>query len=244
MNTHHTHGDNDKILDQDLEHLGQAYGALEQDTPPGLLDQAILNRAHRAVGKKPGWLQFGWLHGLTTAAVIVLAFSIVLNQREPIPVEESLILESSPALLRSEATGKGQAEPAKDAGEIEFKALRTASEEDVSQKSATSRKEALPAGSTLSVSSAPQPAEVELREEAAPGATSTAHDTVDFLSVVAPAAIQYDEQDAAENEQLDAEQRLAEIISLKQAGDETWKAALDAFREQFPDYPLPAELED
>ena len=95
MNTHKTHGDNDSTLDKGLDELGRAYSKLEKDTPPDLLDQAILNRAHREVEKKTGWTQFGWLHGLTTAAVIVLAFSIVLQQREPVPVEEAIILELS-----------------------------------------------------------------------------------------------------------------------------------------------------
>lgn len=242
MNTHRTHGDNDTILDQDLGHLEQAYLELEQDTPPGLLDQAILNRAHRAVSKKPGGLQFGWLHGLTTAAVIVLAFSIVLNQREPVPVEDTLMLESSPALPRSEATGKSQAQPATDADQLEFEAVREASESDVLQKSAMSRKEAFPPGEVLNISNAET--EIGLQEEAAPRAKSAAHDADDSIMPTAPVATEYREQDVPVEDEPDAEQKLAEIIRLKQAGDETWKAALDVFREQFPTYPLPAELED
>jgi hypothetical protein len=42
----------------------------------------------------------------------------------------------------------------------------------------------------------------------------------------------------------DAEDQLAEIIRLRQAGDESWRAALEAFVEAYPDYPLPADLTD
>jgi hypothetical protein len=85
MNTIHNNGENDQALNDGLEKLGQAYGRLEQDEPPELLDQAILNNAHRAVEKKSGWKDFGWVHGLATAAVFVLAFTIILDQRELAP---------------------------------------------------------------------------------------------------------------------------------------------------------------
>ena len=74
MNTIHNNGENDKSLNEDLHRLGKAYGQLPHDQPPQLLDQAILNSAHRAVENKPHWMKFGWLHGLTTAAVFVLAY--------------------------------------------------------------------------------------------------------------------------------------------------------------------------
>ena len=76
MNSIHNNGENDSSLNDDLVKLGHGYGQLQQDEPPELLDQAILNSAHRALEKKPHWMKFGWLHGLTTAAVFVLAFSL------------------------------------------------------------------------------------------------------------------------------------------------------------------------
>ena len=85
MNSIHNNGENDKSLSEGLDKLSREYGLLEQHEPPELLDQAILNSAHRAVEKKPHWMKFSWLHGLTTAAVFVLAFSIFLNQRDPVP---------------------------------------------------------------------------------------------------------------------------------------------------------------
>ena len=86
MNNIPNNGENDQSLSDGLDRLGDAYGQLQHEEPPELLDQAILNRAHRAVEKKPGWMQFGWMHGLTTTAVVVLALSLIFNQREQVTV--------------------------------------------------------------------------------------------------------------------------------------------------------------
>ena len=108
MNSIHNNGENDTSLNDGLDKLGQAYGRLEQEEPPELLDQAILNSAHRAVEKKPHWMKFGWLHGLTTTAVFVLAFSLILNQPESTPVFEDEISNNEPAPVRRDRAAKKQ----------------------------------------------------------------------------------------------------------------------------------------
>jgi len=119
MNNIHNNGENDKSLSEGLDKLGHAYEQLEQNEPPELLDQAILNSAHRAVKTKPHWMQFGWLHGLTTAAVFVLALSIILDQRETAPVYED-------ALRSSETTGLTRQKAAKKqpVGESKFESFQ------------------------------------------------------------------------------------------------------------------------
>jgi len=109
MNSIHNNGENDKTLDADLDKLSSAYARLEQHEPPGLLDQAILNSAHRAVEKKPHRMRFSWLHGLTTTAVFVLAFSLILNQPESTPVLEDGISNSDDIRLESGNAAKKQA---------------------------------------------------------------------------------------------------------------------------------------
>ena len=79
MNSNHKNGDNNTPFEDDLGKVSQVYGQMPAEEPPELLDQAILNKAHRAVEKQSHWMQFGWLHGLTTAAVVVLAVSIILR---------------------------------------------------------------------------------------------------------------------------------------------------------------------
>jgi len=116
MNSIHNNGENDKSLDEGMDKLDQAYTQLPDEHPPELLDQAILNSAHRAVEKKPHWMQFGWLHGLTTAAVVVLAISLMFNQREQLPSFENELKVDESVRLRRATVGKKQS-PEMQAGE-------------------------------------------------------------------------------------------------------------------------------
>ena len=107
MNTIHNNGENDNALNDGLGKVGQAYSQLPHEEPPELLDQAILNSAHRAVEKKPHWMKFGWLHGLTTTAVFVLALSLIFNQREQVPdFDDRMRTSESVGLQREKAVKK------------------------------------------------------------------------------------------------------------------------------------------
>ena len=108
MNTIHDNGENDKSLNGGLDKVGHAYSQLPHEEPPELLDQAILNSAHRAVEKKPHWMKFGWLHGLTTTAVFVLALSLIFNQREQVPDFDDRMRTSESAGLQREKAAKKQ----------------------------------------------------------------------------------------------------------------------------------------
>ncbi len=217
--TPHDKSQNSNLAD-DLATLGQAYQQLKSEEPPELLDQAVLSSAHRAVEKKAGWMDFGWTHGLTTAAVVVLALTIILTQRQP-PV---------PASVSSKTTGLASPAPAPvPASESEFKSelklepggltrkLRSAEpgySNDQYKESRTepdSLRQAMPAASTLG--------------EAMPEAQKPAKAMATDLA-------------AARDVQLQI------ILELKRAGDDRWKAALKAFIERYPDYPLPDELKN
>lgn len=110
MNNIPNNGENDQSLRNDLDRIGDAYRQQQHEEPPELLDQAILNSAHRAVEKQPHWLQFGWLHGLTTAAVFVLALSLIFHQREQVPVYEDGIRVNDSSGLQRERAAKKQTE--------------------------------------------------------------------------------------------------------------------------------------
>ena len=107
MNNRPNNGENNQALSDDLDRLGDAYRQLPHEEPPELLDQAVLNSAHRAVDKKSHWMQFGWLHGLTTTAVFVLALSLIFNQREQVPdFEDGMKVNESIGLQRERAVKK------------------------------------------------------------------------------------------------------------------------------------------
>lgn len=133
MNTIHNIGENDKPLNDGLDKLSHAYRQLPDAEPPELLDQAILNSAHRAVEKKPHWMKLGWLQGLTTAAVVVLAISLILNQREMVPVHENGIRVNEPGELQLEKAAKKQLQ------DIQTDDLRTETKEKSENRQDTFR---------------------------------------------------------------------------------------------------------
>jgi hypothetical protein len=122
MSNIRNNGENDQPLKDGLETLGDAYRQLQPEEPPELLDQAILNSAHRAVEKKAHWTQFGWLHGLTTTAVFVLALSLIFLQREQAPVlEDGLRVDESIGLQRERATSTPSRDAETDDHRMEMK---------------------------------------------------------------------------------------------------------------------------
>ena len=275
MNSHHTNGGKDTSLNDDLDKLGQAYRHSGQETPPDLLDQAILNRAHRAVEKKPHWTQFGWLHGLTTAAVFVLAFYIVMNQREPAPGFESDMLGGQSEYLKDEEVTKKQSVDELRVLHKESKA-KSDDRRDVFQSAPVaatpevSAMEVAPKGragklipeaqhpvrlqESLSEetegvdtdASALEMMDEELRQGDAdlnvdPPRENVASGQILPVAITEPAASDVRARDQAQSE---AERKLAAIIKLKKAGDESWKQELESFQDQYPDFPLPDELKN
>jgi hypothetical protein len=241
MNSIHNNGENDKSLNGELDKLSSAYTHLEQDEPPELLDQAILNSAHRAVEKKPHWMKFGWLHGLTTTAVFVLAFSLILNQPESTPIPEDGISNNENIRLES--------------GKVAKKSVaKELNPEDRSRHSASEVQHSLSAQESLrgKRDSLDKDAEITglLQEEIA---TDEADMMADSLNIEATyemsqpsAAVKpaLGEAEMQVSEKTGIEQELLAIIEMKQAGDNQWITELELFKERYPDYPLPDALKD
>ena len=70
----------DPDLGKAAEALGAAWTKLEQTEPPDMLDQAILNAARRDLEQRTRRVRRRWLGALTTAAVVVLALAITVQQ--------------------------------------------------------------------------------------------------------------------------------------------------------------------
>lgn len=271
MNNIHNNGENDQSLKDGLDELSGAYGQLPHDEPPGLLDQAILNSAHRAVEKKPHWMKFGWLHGLTTTAVFVLAFSLVLNQSETVPVHDDVISpEESTGLSRKVRVRKQAADIHADAAQMEKKEKSLYRQDSADAVPVTapqsppteSRMEESVMGAQPSLytkDANPGKTDSDNREtsaitlESEEQMVSEADMSVDLpqIEMVAekpfPAAIAKSvsgEVEKANDTNFEAEQKLQAIIELKQSGNETWKTELELFKKSYPDYPLPEVLQN
>ena len=274
MNSIHNNGKDDSSIDEGLDKLGLAYGQLQQEEPPELLDQAVLNSAHRAVESKPHWMQFGWLHGLTTAAVFVLAFSIILNQREPALDFEDGTISKQPTRSKVEKeTGEQtvikQVEPRlekkvkSDDRPDMLKISPVAAPESSAIRASEEEQLALPvSGASGSLYAQDKPAEI--REQADQDTTKTGLMQEEVLldeadsaadapqagvvsKIALPAAVsEPGEGDVKDRARTEpeAERQLLAIIRLKQSGDESWRTELESFQESYPNYPIPDELKN
>ena len=188
-------------------------------------------------------MDFGWIHGLTTAAVVVLALTIILTQRQPARIEESGMLPADPASL-----GRAQSP------ELKTNVPRRERVKTEPEYKEEFRKDMLQA----------TPSVGELEEDTipvhAPAAAVVAKQAIATLADELPPsesrpikvdAVKVDDvktdidRFAAERSQLsDEEAQLQAILMLKHAGDDRWKAELKIFIESYPDYPLPDELKN
>lgn len=235
MNNIHNNGPDDKLLNDELEDLGHSYQQLSSDEPPELLDQAILNSAHRAVASKDRWLDFGWVHGLTTAAVIVLALTVILTQREPVGLEVNGV--SKDALHTRPAASAPQPQAGSRTGDVaaresqdDFRAKKTVQSEAALREQDMVQEDS-PVDAVISM-----PASMELAEKL--DSKEAYDDQIDAAKTDVDKA--REELSAVSS----AETRLQAILTLKQAGDDRWREALKAFTKTYPDYPLPDELKD
>jgi len=242
MNSNHENGDNNTPLEDDLGKIRQAYRRMEQQEPPDLLDQAILNSAHRAVEKQPHWTQFGWLHGITTAAVVVLAISIILQQSQPVPVYEDDVISNEPMQLQLEKASKKESGNAVMDLSEEIK-LKTGSSDGSLDKDAELAAEEVMFEAADSLSDTPQAGTVTRQASPMASQAGAAAELASPAVIAEPAKSDFRARLAPESE-AEAEQELLAIIKLKQSGDESWRKELELFLERYPDYPLPDELKD
>ena len=229
MNSNHKNGEFNSSLEDDLDTIGQAYRDLGQEEPPALLDQAVLNSAHRAVEKQSHWMQFGWLHGLTTVAVVVLSFTIILQQEDPGPGLE-MVTPPDPAMQsRAENT-------VSEESMVTTKGFRKEKMLEVQKQDVDIPLEELIPSAEMADMASPPAARLQ-----------TAADEADAASGQAPSLLAEPETRQAmgmAREDADAEKELQQILSLKREGDESWQQALEQFIQRYPDYPLPEELAD
>ena len=215
-------------LDHELESLERAYGALAQDEPPELIDQAVLNRAKRAAGGDAGrrpW-SFGWIHGLTSAAIVVLAVAIYTQQPDPGDSEPMRVAKPPSSALRDvEAEIQPLQIPA-----------RQASTEKAPHVNAPEPRRRAPTEAKSAVA--------EFAETAADATEAVTRREVLPQGPEASGA-RLDQRTDADEEIEDPDHWLERIRELKRDGeDERAAQELEAFRQSWPDYPVPPELLD
>lgn len=265
MNSSHNNGESNGTLHDDLEQISRDYKSMEEQEPPELLDQAILSAAHRAVERKPGWMQFGWLHGLTTTAVIVLAISLVWQQKNTSPAFKDAIGPNTPTPLQSQKTANPSAPraTAKSTGpEIKMDENSLSRQKmSISESPSILQNEAEPVETVQSRESGDvqvvtgtrlvDEEVAEYRIDADKKETPVRRafsDEIDSVAEVMEEEVSHQTtgvsvQEDQQQTELTVEEHLAMIIRLKNAGDESWHTKLLEFKKRFPDYPVPEELE-
>ena len=234
----------DEHLEQALNELSREYRELEPEQPPEMLDQAVLNRARAAVEKTQAWpWNLGWVHTITTAAVVVIAVTLILQLRTELseppagPFIDGDLLPRKPS-PSEETLGRDEV--------FENRAVTADSAvlpvEDTAGMADKQAAKQLPVttGEIESVAS-----QAQLREE-----KTNTHDRRSMEQPVqAPAqskavsAKRAQAQEKSVSESLDPESWLQQIRGLKKAGDEeSFRRELEAFKETFPDFPLPDDL--
>jgi len=243
----------DSDLEQELEKLRSAWPELEAAEPPRLVDQAIMNMARRELppqgsGRRP----LRWLSAFATAAVVVLALTIVIQQDEQAlaPVLEEQDGFRLDALKKQEA--KRDESSVVDPGPGRDQEARQAKNQELAEElpvmSASSPEPQAADDSSAAV--APQAAAPAARKTAAAEKSITNISTepeqagkkaaFEAAANIPESAGEF--SDAAEDIP-DPAQWVERLLLLHQSQlYEKLEAELAAFREAYPDYPLPTEL--
>lgn len=226
MNAEPRESGNDRRLEQDLDVLRASWAERQPAEPPELLDRAILNAARRELERQPVRRRFGqrrlrWAGALATAAIVVLALSIVVQQEPAAP----------PAVegngLRLEPSAPAAAPAAKAEQPPDLRPAAPLLDTQAAAASGNGRPE-----------SAMAPESRELREALsdvpAPPPGGLAGVEADSSS-----------EQAAAPGTLTPEDWIEHMRTLLQAGRlEELERERAAFRATWPDYDLPPELQD
>ncbi len=224
-------GQDDSEVSQAIRTSYARLDAVDMTEPPDLIDQAILNRARAAVDKPHSsrpW-SFGWLHALTTTAVIVLGLTLLLQMREQAPFPATApksipVPEQAPPMPTATQATPAASPPQAADEPAETIQLRRSRAADVQVISATpeARNEASGISAVQDEAARQAPA---LKQRS----TEDQDDALQSMRMETP--------------QSDPAEWLAEIRRLQEAGLVQEAAGeLARLREQWPDMAIPEDL--
>lgn len=219
MTTDMRHQNEENELDRDIGKVRPNWARLGQEEPPDLLDQAVLHRARRelespGIAGRKSWV-FRWPGAFATAAVVLLALTVVLEQEQQAP---TAVLEKADGF---------RIDPDGPAAGKQAHRNEAVPEESVTRESLADKTPAAKAG--REARSKP------LRLESA---SIQAADEQDSAGIASGPGKSTDEI-------LAADAWIDQLLQLKKTHqDEKLAEELSRFRAIYPDYPLPSELED
>ncbi len=233
-----------KRFDTDFERVTGAYRDAQGEEPPALIDQAVLNRARRAAASdtvRP-W-NFGWIHAVTTAAVVVLGVALVLQLPEKPALHEA---PARPTEMQDAPEPVTESLDSLEADTV-HEAKRAGTEENFMNLDVS-----VPAPSGIPVE-APSPGDSD--DSAAAPATREAEPEIEEMAlgnrgrqeaVEQRTAQGFNARDFGLSMEAGAEPPeawLQRIVELHAAGEvEAAAGELEAFRAVYPEFELPPEI--
>lgn len=218
----------DANFEQELAELRAAWRGMEQAEPPDLVDQAVLNAARREFEPARKSRPLRWLGGFATAAVVVLALTLVVEQETrrpdvPAGVEKSRLQEAAPAK---------RAEPTTDPANLQAP-LPPAEPRAVAREARRDAPRLKAAGENAVAGKA----EAGTAQRFEPPAAA-APPVVDAVEAEA-----FADEALEEGLRPDPEIWIEQLLELEAKGaTDELEAGIAAFRAAYPDYPLPPEL--
>ncbi len=253
-------GPRDQAMDDVPEEVREAWAKLGAAEPPDLVDLAVLNRARAAVERPRSgrpW-SFGWMHTLTTTAVLVLGVTVLMQFREPAPS----LPETRPA--PQGAAPEREMDAPRASGTIDHE-LRRMSPEALDRVQGRNDAAAAAAGAAVPEaesaadeadlmsrkSESGEPAPLRLRDLAAPVEEAPPPSPAAAPAPIPMTAPEADAEEAKQAQPLQERQEvrdpdawLEEIRALFAAGElDTARKQLEAFLAAYPDHPLPEDLQ-
>ena len=113
-------------FDEDFESVRSAWSGLPWEGPPELVDLAVLNSARRQLSASSWRRGYRWMGALATAAVVVLAVNLVVQQEPRAPAPPSAPTdglrmdraETRPALPEPRSEGTADRAQSRESAEI------------------------------------------------------------------------------------------------------------------------------
>jgi hypothetical protein len=202
--------------DKDLEQVFSAMPELEATEPPEMVDQAVLNMARRVLERRTRRRPMRWLGAFATATVVLLSVSIVLQQDPNPPAGQLPSSEQNGISL--EKRKKQEADGKTDA--------------DISN---SLRRDETPDRPIETAAAPVQEAAVMAEKSVTRRSASTAENSYQDVA-----------EDLVESEDVPApEEWIERLLLLHQSGlYEKLEEELAAFRQAYPDHPLPPQFQD
>jgi hypothetical protein len=207
-------------FEQELEVVHSAWSGLEQTDPPELLNQAVLNTARRELDARRRSRPLRWLGGFATATVIVLALTIVIQQEEQ---------QTTPALKKTNGFMLDQATPAPSKSEADPDDLEEKAGHEQATRQLTLKND--------------EKTELRVKRSVAAPATPAADAAV--MAVAEEMSDSPAEPATASDRIPEADAWIERLLLLRETQqDEKLVQELAAFRDAYPDYVLPPELQN